>query len=224
MRRNSEKPSKGETMKIQNTEGKEITVSDVASLPAEGDGETAEEILASLPDMPVCVKCKKKAAEVNSDGFCCVCQPPLPHTQPAVPRPSLAVETDVNRNLRPRLMAHIGRMRAWDLRELPVDDAQEFTGALSTLASTFTLLERCLDKLALRGFVAKTTPVTRIAAKLYQGSRVSLREDKLAEFSTVYTQEQLEGLTVGRLTPTHAQLLTSDGESIGLVKLIHVVP
>lgn len=215
-------------MSIQNSQGEKIPLAKVAELPVqtEGDGETAQEILDSIPDVPVCVKCKRRAFEVNADGFCNVCQPPLPrvteNSAPMVVRPSLNVETEVNRNLRPRLVAHLGRMRAWDLRSLPVEDQGSFSGALLNLDVSFAQVERWLDKLASSGFVAKTTPVTRIASKLDRGTPVSLRDDKLAEFASVYTAEQLGSLSVGRITPTHVQLFTGDGESIGLVKIIHV--
>lgn len=219
-------------MKIQNSQGKSMSLEEVANLPvpkAEGDGDTAEEILASLPDNPVCVKCKKKAAEVNADGFCCVCQPPLPlviePSAPSVyvpPRPSLEVETEVNRHLKPRILAHVARMKAWDLRKLSVEDRATVSCSLDALAGCFVRVEDALAMLAKAGFVAKTTPVTRIAAKLEFGTKVTLRADQRETFAQIYTDEQIDSLSVVKTTDTHVQLMASDGSNVGLVKLIHV--
>ncbi|HEY5955774.1 MAG TPA: hypothetical protein VIV60_04440 [Polyangiaceae bacterium] len=210
------------------SQGKELPLSEVAKLPVlEGDGEPAKEILDSIPDAPVCVKCKKLASEVSPDGFCNICQPPLPKVleEPKPePRPSLEVETEVNCNLKPRIMAHVGRMRAWDLRKLEAPAQASFRAAIDELSTAADKVEFELVKLKLAGFVAKTTPVTRIAAKLARGTQVDLREDQRATFSMVYTEEQLNSLSVVQATDSHVLLAAADGTNIGLVKIIHVEP
>jgi len=137
-------------------------------------------------------------------------------------RPSLEVETEVHANLKPRVLAHVSRMKAWDLRKLGLVMVTSFSGAIEDLRCAVERVELELVKLALDGFVAKTTPVTRIAAKLQRGAKVTLREDQRAIFAKVYSDEQLDSLSVVRVTDTHVQLMAEDGSNLGLVKLIHV--
>jgi hypothetical protein len=185
-------------MKIQNSQGKSMSLEEVANLPvpkAEGDGDTAEEMLVIEPSA----------------------------TSVAVPaRPSLLVEMDVNSNLKPRILAHVGRMRAWDLRKLDIEMRARFSASLDVLAESFGALEDCLMALAQLGFEAKTTPATRIASKLAVGTPVTLRADIRATFAPIYTDEQLDSLTVVRTTDTHVQLMAGDSSNIGLVRIIHV--
>jgi hypothetical protein len=146
-------------------------------------------------------------------------------TAPAVavpPRPSLEVEMEVHQNMKPRIHAHVGRMRAWDLRKLPLEVRNEFTCALDAFGAGQERLEIAMAKLFTDGFVAKTTPATRIAAKLEPGARVTLRADQRATFAAIYTDEQLDSLSVVRTTDTHVLLQADDSSSIGLVKIIHV--
>ena len=138
-------------------------------------------------------------------------------------RPSLEVETEVHDNLRPRIEAHLGRMRAWDLRSLPIGDRGEFILRMGQLETSFTALGEWLETLRVSNFVAKTTPTTRIASKLTHGTKVSLRDDKRAEFAQVYSAEQLDSLSVVKTTDTHVQLMAEDGSNIGLVRICHVV-
>ena len=139
-------------------------------------------------------------------------------------RPSLEVETDVHHNLLPRIEAHLGRMRAWDLRKLTTEQRAAFTGAMDDLEADWMALTAALALLCEAGFVAKTTPVTRLASKLTHGSRVSLRDDQRAIFAQLYSAEQLDSLSVVKVTDTHVQLMADDGSNVGLVKIIHVVP
>jgi hypothetical protein len=138
------------------------------------------------------------------------------------PRPSLEVETEVNRRLKPRILAHVARMKAWDLRKLSIEDRATVSCSLDALASCFARVEDALAMLAKAGFVAKTTPVTRIAAKLEFRTKVTLRADQRETFAQIYTDEQLDSLSVTKTTDTHVQLMAADGSNIGLVKLIHV--
>ena len=246
-------------MKIKNSRDEEIPLSAVAELEALDKAETAEEVLAAMPDVPVCNECDKKASEVTSDGLCVKCIPQLPsetvddtfidpcsNSAIAVlatdenlakaeaqlnrdassvvvpPRPSLEVETEVHVNMLPRVHAHIGRMRAWDLRKLPAAQAVQVRGSIDDLSAAFARVGDVLTMLAKDGFEAKTTPVTRIAAKLQSGAKVSLREDQRSIFSKVYNDEQLDSLSVVKVTDTHVQLMAEDGSNLGLVKLIHV--
>ena len=140
-------------MKIQNSHGKTISKEEVASLPVEGDGDSADENLA------------KAEAEL----------PEKPGQ-----RPSLEVESEVHANLWKRILAHLGRMRAWDLRKAGDMYAGEFRDAIQSLEEEWKRVTNCLDALSLIGFVAKTTPVTRIASKLTFGALVDLREDQRA--------------------------------------------
>jgi hypothetical protein len=95
--------------------------------------------------------------------------------------------------------------------------------AVDDLSDSFGRIGQILTMLAADGFEAKTTPVTRIAAKLTHGAKVSLREDQRAIFSKVYSDEQLDSLSVVKVTDTHVQLMAEDGSNLGLVRLIHVV-
>jgi predicted amidophosphoribosyltransferase len=189
------------------------------------------DILASIPDAPTCGECQKQTAEIDEKGSCRVCAPKLSIAEKAraevaatkaEARPSLEVETEVHQNLKPRMHAHVGRMRAWDLRKLPLEARNEFACALDAFALGQSRLETALSKLFAEGFVAKTTPATRLASKLEPGAHVAMRDDVRATFATVYTDEQLDSLTVVRTTDTHVLLQAGDSSNIGLVKIIHV--
>jgi hypothetical protein len=206
----------------------------VADLPVEVDGETAEEFLVSnrafakkvFEDMqtedfdpaftvvPATDENLAKAEAQLEKGASSVVAPP---------RPSLEVETEVHDNLRPRIDAHLGRMRAWDLRKLDIGYQSRFRDAIDRSEAAFKDIGSTLAMLSREGFVAKTTPVTRLASKLTQGARVSLRDDQLAIFAKVYTEEQLDTLFVAKVSDTHVQLMADDGSNLGLVRIIHVV-
>jgi hypothetical protein len=183
-------------MKIQNSRGETMTMDELANMPVpEADG-------------PPVTPAEDEAMETLA-------------TAPMVARPSLEVETEVNENLMPRVLSHVGRMRAWDLRSLTPDMRLSFTGAVEDLAAAFARLQDELGKLAAFGFVAKTTPVTRLRAVLTAGTKVNLRADKRAEFSEVYPAEVLDNLTVGAVGATHALVVSGERE-LGPVKLIHL--
>ena len=199
-------------MKILNSRNETIPLEEVAKMPVEQD---SDDILASIPAAPMCGVCapqpsiaEKARAEVAATK--------------AESRPSLEVEMEVHQNLKPRIFAHAVRMRAWDLRKLPLDLRNEFTCAIDAFCAGQGRLEIAMAKLCAEGFEAKTTPVTRLAAKLEAGSRVALRADQRATFATCYTDEQLDSLTVVRTTDTHVLLQAGDSSNIGLVKIIHV--
>ena len=137
-------------------------------------------------------------------------------------RPSLEVETEVHSNLIPRIEAHLARMRAWDLRKA-ASSGCPLRDAIASVEHSWSELSNELALLRADGFVAKTTPVTRIAARLQRGAKVSLREDQRAIFAKVYSDEQLDSLSVVKVTDTHVQLMAEDGSNLGLVRLIHVV-
>jgi hypothetical protein len=147
----------------------------------------------------------------------------VPDEPVAPPRQSLEVETEVHDNLRPRIEAHLTRMRAWDMRKLEPSIEQQFRAALIGVDLAWVYLADAINALHKAGFVAKTTPVTRIAAKLEAGTRVSLREDKRAELLSLYSEEQLDSLEVQKVGPQHAVVIAGDGTSLGPVKLIHLV-
>jgi hypothetical protein len=231
-------------MKIISPSNKTIKPSEVAELEALGKAETAAEVLAAMPDVPVCAECSLKTSEVDALGLCSVCAKlgaleSVPATDENLakadaqldkdassvvvpPRPSLEVETDVYYNLNPRIDAHLARMRAWDYRKLSDDDRIRHVTAMYDMILAWKRIGESLIHLRASGFVAKTTPFTRIAAKLQHGAKVSLREDQRAIFAKVYSDEQLDSLSVVKVTDTHVQLMAEDGSNLGLVKLIHV--
>ena len=139
-------------------------------------------------------------------------------------RPSLEVETEVHDNLRPRIEAHLGRMRAWDMRKLDIGVRGYFLLCMGQLETSFAAVGNWLETMRVSNFVAKTTPVTRLASKLSIGAKVSLRDDQRAIFAQLYSAEQLDSLSVAKATDTHVQLMVEDGSNIGLVRIIHVVP
>ena len=184
-------------MKVQTSQG-EIPIAEVANLPVP---EAAQEALD-----------KMEASRMGYD----VGKPDS--------RPSLEVETEVHDNLRPRIEAHLGRMRAWDLRKLPVEQRGEFLICMGQLETAFSAVGNWLETMRVSNFIAKTTPVTRLASKLSHGSKVSLRDDQRAVYAKLYSAEQLDSLSVVKVTDTHVQLMADDGSNVGLVKIIHVVP
>ena len=184
----------------------------VEELPVLELNDEAKEILASaVPATPE--NLAKADAQLEKDASSVV----LP------PRPSLEVETEVHDNLRPRIEAHLTRMRAWDMRKLAPAIEQQFRAALVGVDLAWVNLADALNALHGAGFVAKTTPVTRIASKLAIGTRVSMREDKRVEFLSLYSEEQLAYLEVQKVGPQHAVVIAGDGTSLGPVKLIHLV-
>jgi hypothetical protein len=137
-------------------------------------------------------------------------------------RPSLEVETEVHDNLAPRIEAHLARMRAWDMRKLEPVLEQQFRSAMVGVGVAWASLGTALGELMVAGFVAKTTPVTRLASKLSIGAKVSLRDDQREIFAKVYSDEQLGSLSVVKVTDTHVQLMAEDGSNLGLVKIIYI--
>ena len=201
-------------MKIKNSRDEEIPLAKVAEMPVPMVDDTfidpcsnsAIAVLATDENLA------KEEAQLDKDASSVV----------VPPRPSLEVETEVHENLRPRVEAHLARMRAWDLRKLPAAQAVQVRGAIDDLSAAFARVGDVLAMLAKDGFEAKTTPVTRIAAKLQRGAKVSLRKDQRAIFAKVYSDEQLDSLSVVKVTDTHVQLMAEDGSNLGLVRLIHV--
>lgn len=236
-------------MKIEGPNHEKIEDLPVLPLKA-GDGDTAEEILASLPDVPLCVRCLKKTQEVDESLLCPVCRKngdtvPTPaevfagarvlgivtiDVTPAPeegakpdPRPSVDVAIDSHTNLgMTRLTPFIVRLRTWDLRKLDAEKRIQFTGAVADLEAAFERLGRELSRLQASGFVAKTTQATRIAARLEPGARVHLRDDKRLEFAALYSKEQLDSLEVSKVVGAHAFVVAGDGTSLGAVKIIHL--
>jgi hypothetical protein len=218
-------------IKVTNSQGKVLSVEQVAELPMNEDAKAAK-VRHMYANDGICYQSHTVPGEV-----CRAKRESAPRGQPELAttaaeftvgagstpsRPSLEVETEVHSNLAPRIHAHIGRMRAWDLRKLPAAQATQVKGALDDLSEAYARLSLILAQLTADGFVAKTTPVTRIAAKLEKGAKVHLREDQLEVFSKVYSPEQLASLSVVRTTDTHVQLMADDGSNFGLVRIIHV--
>jgi ethanolamine utilization microcompartment shell protein EutS len=85
-----------------------------------------------------------------------------------------------------------------------------------------------LSLLLAQGFVAKTTPTTRLASKLVPGARVRLVEAKAREYAQLFSKEQLDALEVApgakSVTATHAKVIAGDGETVGCFKLCHLRP
>ena len=196
-------------MKIKTQRGDNLSIEDVAKLPRiEADGGLNEDAMEILKFISVPAT-NENLAKAEA-------------TLPKEQRPSLEVETEVHDNLRPRIEAHLARMRAWDLRSLDPESIHAFRFILDHIQQGVEALTKRLKHLSATGFVAKTTPVTRIAAKLTRGARVDLRADKRAEYAQVYSDEQLNSLSVVKVTDTHVQLMADDGSNVGLVKVCHV--
>ena len=251
-------------MKVQTPSRSEPTPTPeaVRELEAIGAAETAEEILAARPNVPVCKNCNKKAAEVNDNGKCCKCEHPdqpfydrvtagssevlsghrlkdgwkdvaaIPATDANLAKAEASLPTntttldhriEVHNNLRPRIQQHVDTMGTWDTRKLPNAQRIQVSGALADLVAAYDRVGFVLSLLRVGRFVAKTTPTTRIASKLTHGTKVTLRDDKRAEFAQVYSDEQLNSLAVVKTTDTHVQLMAEDGSNIGLVRICHVV-
>jgi hypothetical protein len=138
------------------------------------------------------------------------------------PRPSLDCEMEVHDNLSQRIHAHVNRMLAWDTRKLDIERRVSFVGAASDLKAACTRVARELLALKSAGFIAKTTPATRILSKLEVGARVLLKPAQCDVFAEAYSREQLSSLRVVRVAGNHVQLEASDGTGLGLVKLCHI--
>jgi hypothetical protein len=225
-------------MKVQNSQGKTIPLAQVAELTTipgkevskdgpiaifsgdimDSDGTLEAGVEAAIVTIPATDENLAKAEvalekmEESRRGF---------DVKPGQ-RPSLEVETEVHVNLLPRIEAHLARMRAWDLRKLSQETRQKLIAAMDTLANSTSEISTLLDYMRTTGFVAKTTPVTRLASKLFVGARVSLRDDQREIFAKVYSEEQLDSLSVVKVTDTHVQLMAEDGSNLGLVRIIHV--
>ena len=177
------------------------------------------EDLAAIASMPLI----PGPEEVGIPG---ICEPTLDGVgEPeAKGRPSLEVAIENLANLTKHVAPFCGRLRAWDLRELPGDIAIRFQGSVEDLASAFVRLTDQLTSLKAMGFVAKSTPISRLRAKLQVGGRVKLTEKARPEFEQLFTPEQLDSLEVAQLRAQHAFLVCRDGTSLGAVKLSCIEP
>ena len=160
--------------------------------------------IASLPDVPAPGESTETPSAPSVDV-------------PA--RPSLDVALENLAHIADRVIPFAGRMRAWDLRALPGEMAIAFQGATDDLVNACARMNDQLMLMRAYGFVAKTTPITRLRAKLQVGQNVKLTEKARAEFAQVFSEEQLDALHVVTLRPQHAFLAAKDGTSLGLVKL-----
>jgi hypothetical protein len=136
-------------------------------------------------------------------------------------RPSLDVAIENLANLTKHVAPFCGRLRSWDTRLLTGEMEVRFKGAVEDLAASFVRLTDQLTALRSVGFVAKTTPMSRMRSKLQLGSKVRIDSKNLSAggWETMFTAEQLNSLEVERLTGKHAFLKAGDGTSIGAVKL-----
>lgn len=134
-------------------------------------------------------------------------------------RPSVEVAIDTLSHLSDRIGALLGRIKAWDLRALPDEIALRFSGAVSDVDIDVQRLGAQLVALQAMGFEAKTTPTTRLLAKLCVNSKVKLTEKAHKEFLTAFKPEQLEDLQVTHIGARHVFITSGTGTSLGLVKL-----
>ena len=182
--------------------------------------ETPEGIVtksSDIPDLPI-IPPPQAPAEVGIPG---VCEPTLDGVgEPDKDtRPSLDVALENLAHLAARVAPLCGRLRSWDIRALDAGIATRFQGSVADLEDAFVRMSDQLVAMRAMGYVAKTTPITRLRAKLSPGVPVRLTSKALVEFAGAFGQEQLDSITVARTTATHALLSCSDGTNLGLVKL-----
>lgn len=201
-----------------------------------------------LPDVPaagqMCATngCSGRAC-VGGGGFCTecsateklpFCETPAPvaevecdfvaaqtaPTSAATARPSIDVALDSHRSISDRLLGFIARMRSWDLRKLAPEAALKFTAALGDLEVAWADVRIQLEALQSLGFVAKTTPLSRLKAVLAPGKPVRLAQEQLEVFSAMYNPQELESLVVVKVGAHHAFLRAkSSGRELGAVDL-----
>lgn len=134
-------------------------------------------------------------------------------------RPSLDVAIENLANLTKHVEPFVGRLRAWDTSKLTPEVALKFTGSVEDLAAAFVRLNDQLTALRAMGYVAKTTPISRLRAKLQVGSKVTLTTKAYEEFSQLFDDTVLGSLEVAQLRGQHAFLKAGDGTALGAVKL-----
>lgn len=158
---------------------------------------------------------------VAEAGIPGVCEPTLNGIgEPAQStRPSLDVAIENLANLTKHVEPFVGRLRAWDTSKLTSEVALKFTGSVEDLAAAFVRLNDQLTALKAMGYVAKTTPISRLRAKLQVGSKVKLTTKAHEEFSQLFDDTVLGILEVAQLRGQHAFLKSSDGTALGAVKL-----
>jgi hypothetical protein len=158
---------------------------------------------------------------VAEHGIPGVCEPTLDGIGETAKdgRPSLEVALENLTHIIERVNPFVGRLRAWDLRGLDSELSIRFQGSVEDLAASCARLNDQLVIMNAMGFVAKTTPATRLRAKLAPGCPVRLTGKALTEFSELFTPDQLASIHCLRTTPTSAFLATKDGTQLGLVKL-----
>jgi hypothetical protein len=147
-----------------------------------------------------------------------------PGQEPEKPdaRPSLEVAIGSHASITTgRLAPYITRLRSWNLRKLSPERRKRFRSIVTELELAWDNLRQELQTLAAEGFVAKTSPSTRLAATLRVGDAVELDESQLALFSEVYSPEELADLKVDAITDTHA-VVSGPLRSLGPVKLCHL--
>jgi len=196
-------------MKIQTQDQVISDPSKVAELPlVPAPGEASTE----LPKM---------SADVAEVGIPGVCESTLDGIgEPAQSgRPSLDVAIENLANLTKHVSPFCGRLRAWDTRDLPSDLSVRFQGSVEDLAAAFVRLGDQLTAMRAMGFVAKTTPISRLRAKLQVGQQVNLTGKAFEDFSQAYSSDQLSSLHITKLLREHAVLATKDDLPLGLVKL-----
>ena len=141
---------------------------------------------------------------------------------PAEPRQSLEVAISSHASITTgRLGPYIIRLRSWNLRKLSPERRKRFRGVVTDVELAWDNLRQELQALAAEGFVAKTSPSTRLAATLRPGDAVSLGDSQKAMFAEVYSQEELDNLKVDAVTDTHA-VVSGPLRSLGPVKLCHL--
>jgi hypothetical protein len=141
---------------------------------------------------------------------------------PAEPRPSLEVAIGSHSSITTgRLAPYITRLRSWNLRKLSPERRKQFRNVVTELELAWDNLRQELQTLAAEGFVAKTSPSTRLAATLRPGDSVALDDSQMALFAEVYSPEELDNLKVDAITDTHA-VVSGPLRSLGPVKLCHL--
>lgn len=147
---------------------------------------------------PTCERCGHTFAEPREGKVCCVClekdKPALPPGAPGSPqaRPTLDVAIETHRNLRKRVEALCGRLMAWDTKGLAAD----LHGCAEVMVDNCRAMGYMLAEAQRTGFVAKTTPKSRIEARLASHQPVKLREDVRAIWKAYYSEEELDQVEV----------------------------
>jgi len=138
-------------------------------------------------------------------------------------RPSLDVAIENQGNLEPRLDRLITRMLAWDTTDMGAENALRFRAACEDTRAAWDAMVHETALLKAQGYVARTTALGRLRAKLRPGTLVTLREDVAKDFAEAFPAEDLRDIRVVKLLATKVSLASSTRD-LGLLPIGHVSP